>query len=389
MRRSQGSVRPSVAFADRPWSVASTVLFVGLSLVGASPMAEAQRPGIGGRRFRPAPAAPKAAPSRPNAPGAAQAADPAAKGGKAAAKDTKTAPAPSGAKRPGDPRPQTTGTGVRGAGPLGVAAAAGVQDGAWDGGTPFDESWRASHPAAWQPDDAAATVLLAGGTRGPTFAEDVAGGLARWTDSSATPGASRSVLLTSGESADAAPSDDLVVFPGADVSSPPRRIGVRNSAPVEAAPERGDGVDGTAPAADGTVSVLVRDGQGPSLQADASAGRAEGAELTLEEPTSAWLPLGAFAALPSEAGGAVAPHIFLELSLHRDGTVRGNYFDAVADSVQQVAGRFDRDSGRLTWRIGGQGAEFETTADGLVAGRVEATVRKGRMQRSWTLIALQ
>jgi hypothetical protein len=80
--------------------------------------------------------------------------------------------------------------------------------------------------------------------------------------------------------------------------------------------------------------------------------------------------------------------VFLELALHRDGTVRGNYFDAVSDAVHPVTGRFDRENGSLSWRIGSGGAEFETTAEGLAGGRGEATVRRGTTERPWLLIAL-
>jgi hypothetical protein len=74
--------------------------------------------------------------------------------------------------------------------------------------------------------------------------------------------------------------------------------------------------------------------------------------------------------------------------LHRDGTVRGNYFDAVSNAVHPVTGRFDRETGSLAWRIGSGGAEFEATAEGLAGGRGEATVRRGTTERPWVLISL-
>ena len=132
----------------------------------------------------------------------------------------------------------------------------------------------------------------------------------------------------------------------------------------------------------------MRGENAPSPGAEPNRRRPATVSLSHDDASSPWLPLGAFAAVPAGGVDALAPHLFLELSLHRDGTVRGNYFDAVSDAVQPVAGRFDRETGSLTWRIGSRGAEFETTADGLAAGRVEATVRRGTHERTWVLIGL-
>ena len=127
---------------------------------------------------------------------------------------------------------------------------------------------------------------------------------------------------------------------------------------------------------------------GPSSTAKPTAGASATVSLAHEDSSSPWLPLGTFAAVPAGSDRALAPHLFLELALHRDGTVRGNYFDAVSDSVHAVTGRFNRETGLLSWQIGSGGAEFETTAEGLAGGRGEATVRRGTTERPWVLIGL-
>jgi hypothetical protein len=177
---------------------------------------------------------------------------------------------------------------------------------------------------------------------------------------------------------EAIPPSDLVVFPGADGSLP---------AAAAAAPKPNTLAEDTA--ADGTVSVLVRDGAGRSSIAKPIADASATVSLSPEDSSSPWLPLGTFAAVPAGGDRTLAPHLFLELAVHRDGTVRGNYFDAVSDAVHPVSGRFDRDTGSLSWQIGSGGAEFETTAEGLAGGRGEATVRRGSTERPWLLIGLR
>ena len=252
----------------------------------------------------------------------------------------------------------------------------------WDGPSPFTEAWRVEHPGAWRPEEGAGEIVLAGGAREPTQVDARALELTNWTAREPEQGeiAAQSVLQASAES----PAADLVVFPGAD-GAVPAALAPR---PAPAAPAQADSAAGERIAADGTVSVLVR-GKGPSGDGPAPDRRPSATvSLSQEDSSSPWLPLGAFAAVPAGGDRSFAPHVFLELSLHRDGTLRGNYFDAVSDAVQPVAGRFDRETGALTWRIGGRGAEFETTADGLAAGRVEAIVRQGTSERTWVLIGL-
>ena len=384
-----------------------------LLLLAAAIPAEAQRPGIGGRRWRSPPPAPRGespprAP-RPSAPAGttatgktpigAQQPGAGKTGARGAALDPSKESKPDGkkggsppppGKKQGDDRPQTTGTSAP-ENQQNLEAAktsAEVPSGpGWDGPAPFSDAWRADHPGAWRPDDGAGDIVLAGGSRLPTWVEPGAVELARWTasdpasDPAAGNAAAQSVLQASAELPspdEAVAASDLVVFPGAD-GTLPAAVVPRDDSPQ---PESTEKV-----ALDGTVSVLVRDPEPPVTNASGVGTRAT-ASVFQEERASPWLPLGAFAAMPIGGREDGTPHVFLELSLHRDGTVRGNYFDAVSDAVHPVAGRFDRETGSLRWRIGGAGAEFETMVDGLARGRVEATVRRGTTERSWQLIAL-
>ena len=359
------------ALDDRVRRVAAMAAVMLIMVVSSAPAA-AQRPG---RRWRGYQSPPRpTAPPPPASPTPLPSTPPASAGSQS---KMSTTPAPDARKAPvdakkGAERPQTTST----EGPSGAERVA------WDGPAPFGDEWRARHPAAWRPEEVGGDVILAGGPRVPTGADQDPTDLAQWTGPSPVAAKSpRSVLQESGEEVGQPPApvatdrpDELVIFPGADGSIP--------LTPVTT--DTGE----QPPAADGTVSVLVRESAPPAPPAAASSPLVVARFDADQAGASPWLPLGAFAAVPSTGERNAVPHIFLELSLHRDGVVRGNYFDAVSDAVHPVKGRFDRETGTLTWKIGGGGAEFETSADGLTAGRVEATVRRGDVERTWTLISL-
>ena len=377
-KRWEAPVRPLI------WAPVAILLLVATSLP-----AQAQRPG---RRWRTAPppprtqpapqpaAAPRAQPS-PKPSSTPKPATPGPQAGKPAGKGT-----PPPGKKIDNKTPQTTALPATPPGPIpSIGSAGGSAALVWAGPAPFSAAWRADHPGAWRPEEGAGEIVLAGGAREPTQVDPRGVELAAWTAREPFDGetAARSVLQASAESpvvGDDIPAADLVVFPGADGALP-----ARTDLPASRAAED---LGKETVAADGTVSVLVRGKNAPFPAAEPNRLRSATVSLSPDDASSPWLPLGAFAAVPAGGEQALAPHLFLELSLHRDGTVRGNYFDAVSDAVQPVAGRFDRETGSLTWRIGGRGAEFETTADGLAAGRVEATVRRGTNERTWVLIAL-
>ena len=384
-RRWETPVRPLI------WAPVAILLLVATSLP-----AQAQRPG---RRWRTAPPPPRTQPAPPPAAAPRTGAQPSAapsstpksatagpQSGKSDGKQPGKGTPPPG-KKINDKAPQTTALPATPSGLIpSIGSAGGSAALVWAGPAPFSGAWRVEHPGAWRPEEGAGEIVLAGGAREPTQVDPRGVELAAWTAREPFDGetAARSVLQASAESpvvGDDIPAADLVVFPGADGALPVPRTDLPAS---RAAEDLGK----ETVAADGTVSVLVRGENAPFPAAEPNRLRSATVSLSPDDASSPWLPLGTFAAVPAGGEQALAPHLFLELSLHRDGTVRGNYFDAVSDAVQPVAGRFDRETGSLTWRIGGRGAEFETTADGLAAGRVEATVRRGTNERTWVLIAL-
>lgn len=379
-----------------------------LLLITSSGPAEAQR---SSRRWRSAPPAPRGqtAPRAPQPPAAAAAPrtgnqpagtrgsskQPAASG-KEATQEGKNTPGPG--KQPGkQPRKETSQTTATLKAPP-PPSTGDSEKLVWDGPAPFSEAWRVDHPSAWRLEEGAGEVVLAGGARVPTRVESGAVDVAQWTvrDRQADATAPRSVLQVSAEQASAEqasaevalpdgaiPPSDLIVFPGAEGGVPAA------TSPAVTSPAASPNTLAGDTAADGTISVLLRDGAGPSKIAKPIAGASANVSLGQEESSSPWLPLGTFAAVPAGSDRSLAPHLFLELALHRDGTVRGNHFDALSDAVHPVTGRFNRETGSLSWQIGSGGAEFETTAEELAGGRGEAVVRRGSTKQPWVLIGLR
>ena len=83
-----------------------------------------------------------------------------------------------------------------------------------------------------------------------------------------------------------------------------------------------------------------------------------------------WQPLGVFGLVQPEE--TVAQRIF-QLAANRAGVVRGNYYDAVADSTTPVYGSVDKTTQRVAWSIGEKkDIVFETGLGNLT--KAEGTV---------------
>jgi hypothetical protein len=60
-------------------------------------------------------------------------------------------------------------------------------------------------------------------------------------------------------------------------------------------------------------------------------------------------PLGIFALVKGDE--TTSDNIF-QLAINKDGVVRGNYYDALTDTVQPVFGSLDKKSQRVAWSVG-------------------------------------
>ncbi len=76
-----------------------------------------------------------------------------------------------------------------------------------------------------------------------------------------------------------------------------------------------------------------------------------------------FLPLGVYALAPAGHSDATA---VVQLSVTKDGILRGSYCDLISDQGQTIFGAIDKQSRRAAWTVGTGGkAVFETTLDSL------------------------
>jgi hypothetical protein len=89
-----------------------------------------------------------------------------------------------------------------------------------------------------------------------------------------------------------------------------------------------------------------------------------------------WQPLGVFGLIREDE--KIAQRIF-QLAVNKDGIVRGNYYDAVADNNLPVAGSLDRKSQRVAWSIGDKkDIVFETGLSNLTQDQATVLVHFGK-----------
>jgi hypothetical protein len=62
-----------------------------------------------------------------------------------------------------------------------------------------------------------------------------------------------------------------------------------------------------------------------------------------------WQPLGVFALVRGEE---TASDKIFQLAVNKQGVIRGNYYDAIADNTLPVYGSVDREVQRAAWSIG-------------------------------------
>lgn len=94
------------------------------------------------------------------------------------------------------------------------------------------------------------------------------------------------------------------------------------------------------------------------------------------EETDEWQPLGVFGLIQPD--DKVAQRIF-QLAVNKAGVVRGNYYDAVADSTTPVYGSVDKKTQRVAWSIGEKkDIVFETGLPNLTKDESTVLIHYGK-----------
>jgi len=124
----------------------------------------------------------------------------------------------------------------------------------------------------------------------------------------------------------------------------------------------------------------------PATTAGTTTASAPATQPAAEPPADLeWMPLGVFASAPRGSGQA---HAYQQLAVSRSGELKGNYYDAVSDAVQPIAGTIDRDTRKAAWTVG-KGARFDTTLDALLQPTSEATMTAGSATQTWELTQME
>jgi hypothetical protein len=112
---------------------------------------------------------------------------------------------------------------------------------------------------------------------------------------------------------------------------------------------------------------------------------ASGSEVADE---SSWLPLGVYALKDGNQTEATA---MLQLSVNKQGVLRGSYYDVVSDQGQAIQGGVDKKTRGVAWKVGSNGPViFETALANLTqaSGPVSLHFANGQT-RQWSLTRLE
>jgi hypothetical protein len=120
-------------------------------------------------------------------------------------------------------------------------------------------------------------------------------------------------------------------------------------------------------------------------QANTLADTGREAKATKEEE---WMSLGVFAIVQGEE--KTSNHIF-QLAVNKQGVIRGNYYDAVTDSTQEVYGSVDKKTQRAAWTVADKKTPvYEAGIANLTRDETTMLVHYGKdRSQQFTLIRLQ
>ncbi len=127
------------------------------------------------------------------------------------------------------------------------------------------------------------------------------------------------------------------------------------------------------------IGVSTADDYASQATTIADAGRA-----AKPAETDEWQPLGVFGMIQPE--DKVAQRIF-QLSIDKAGVIRGNYYDAVADTNTPVYGSVDKKSQRAAWSIGERkDITFETGLPNLTKDEATVLIHYGKEKTQQMLL---
>ena len=104
---------------------------------------------------------------------------------------------------------------------------------------------------------------------------------------------------------------------------------------------------------------------------------------------SDWLPLGVFAVVPPGTQDAAQAHNYQQLAVDRQGTIKGNFFDAISGTVQPITGTVDRTALTASWTVGANGSRFTAPMRAFAGQPRTVSMLSGGQPRDLELMPVQ
>ncbi|MHB8901040.1 MAG: hypothetical protein ACYC6Y_20010, partial [Thermoguttaceae bacterium] len=98
-------------------------------------------------------------------------------------------------------------------------------------------------------------------------------------------------------------------------------------------------------------TTVVETSQPTPDQLQAAADLAQAGAATVD-PAGEWMAVGVFALRPMDATTATRT---IQLNVNRQGVLRGTHYDLLTEETADIAGAVDRNTTRVSWRIGENG----------------------------------
>jgi hypothetical protein len=104
---------------------------------------------------------------------------------------------------------------------------------------------------------------------------------------------------------------------------------------------------------------------------------------------SDWLPLGVFAVVPPGTHDTAQAPNYQQLAIDRQGTIKGNFYDAISGTLQPIAGVVDRGTLMASWTVGTNGSRFTAPVRAFTAQPRTVSMSSGGQPRGMELMPVQ
>jgi hypothetical protein len=121
---------------------------------------------------------------------------------------------------------------------------------------------------------------------------------------------------------------------------------------------------------------------------DQASSLAAAGAATQDDQAAQWMPLGVFGLVQ---GDQANPTMVFQLSINRQGIVRGNCYNTLTDATLPVRGSVDKKTQRVAWTVGdNKNTVFDTGLYNLTKDEAPALVHFGKdSTQEWLMVRLQ